>query len=68
MIIAFTKASFLASCIWLLFFNEAMGHMLMSYPLSRGLPANSAYGNPDYNLNAPLSSLVSHVTIDYLRR
>jgi hypothetical protein len=42
--------------IGLKFFENIEGHMLMSFPLPRGYKGNQAYGDIDYNLNAPMSS------------
>ena len=41
---------------WMLLMNGVKGHMLMSFPMPRGLPSNTVYGDPDYNLNAPVTN------------
>lgn len=42
----------------LLQINTLTGHMLMKLPLSRGYKNNPSYPAIDYDLNAPLPSLV----------
>ena len=42
----------------LLQINILTGHMLMKLPLSRGYKNNPSYPAIDYDLNAPLPSLV----------
>lgn len=39
------------------------GHVEMAYPPPRGSKHNTGYQPIDYNLNAPLSSLVSRVLV-----